>query len=699
MADKYVLTDEHRKKLKPWADKWIANAMSTRPMDDAERTRVREAIIGLYEAADLEPPPAHRIIFVPSPLVAALAGGFAAWIWHLRGKGSQTTNEALEEAVYEATSSTAEQATDSAAFEGANNPTSKAEENTDVEVLRGTEWAVNAGAGKAVDEAIAAVNEAVGEATKPTSHLSAFRAAYGGTRKEMLEAADIKAASSVANETLQAIKDATNAATDLATDDAVREDTRAARAAMLDPVYEERREATKGVAVEILQSAEVATRNKVSQAVGELSAKWVERAMLDATMPATELVREAVFDAENEATFAAYVAAKGVARKIRGAAESAAIYETAKAVDDLTKIEVQSATVLNEKTQAIRASRAAASDAITGAATFKETHEATQEVAFEEAHEATEGIEGWVREATEDAARNEMLKAVDKRTMDEVQSATLFNEKTLAIRAALEVTDDAMFDAAEEAAYYGATLEKQQNWYSWTDIAGIAKRTLGAFWKGGVLCAASAWRMRSGGNQWSGYAAYISFFRHVVNLPIDYSKWMHWETAAEAGPRVMHEKFCFVSERPEVLLVDEQNRPHCEDGPFCRWRDGWALYSWHGVRTPQWVIEHPELITPDKIFDEDNAEVRRVMIERYGKERLINDERVQFIDRDEDHLVDYYLVTLGGEGVVWGLIGMTCKTTGKFTVEWANPDHPSALAAVAASFGMTAEEYAPEIET
>ncbi len=44
MMTKYSLTPEHRAQLKPWADRWIANAMSTKPMDDHDREQMRSAI-------------------------------------------------------------------------------------------------------------------------------------------------------------------------------------------------------------------------------------------------------------------------------------------------------------------------------------------------------------------------------------------------------------------------------------------------------------------------------------------------------------------------------------------------------------------------------------------------------------------------------------------------------------------------------
>ena len=123
--------------------------------------------------------------------------------------------------------------------------------------------------------------------------------------------------------------------------------------------------------------------------------------------------------------------------------------------------------------------------------------------------------------------------------------------------------------------------------------------------------------MHDGGNQWSAWSAYVSFFRYVALLGLDYSKWDHYEKAAmHAGPRWLHPKFCIVSDRPEVLKIDEKNRPHCDDGPFCRWRDGSRLYSIHGVRVPGLLIEYPELVTAEMIEEEQDNEVSKLMFER-----------------------------------------------------------------------------------
>src|SRR5215467_2577623 len=101
---KYSLTDEHRAQLEPWAEKWIANAMSTKPMDDNDRTICIDAVRRMYAAAGLDPP--LNIVFVPSPFVLRFAAGFATAIWHLRKQGAATraaTEDATDAATLAAT--------------------------------------------------------------------------------------------------------------------------------------------------------------------------------------------------------------------------------------------------------------------------------------------------------------------------------------------------------------------------------------------------------------------------------------------------------------------------------------------------------------------------------------------------------------------------------------------------------------------
>ena len=229
------------------------------------------------------------------------------------------------------------------------------------------------------------------------------------------------------------------------------------------------------------------------------------------------------------------------------------------------------------------------------------------------------------------------------------------------------------------------------------------------------------YRLWRGNNQWSGWAGFLSFFRHVVGLPLDYSKWQHYEAAClHGGPMVLHEKFAMVSDRPKTLLVDSRNRPHCETGPFCEWRDGTALYSWHGVRVPAWLVEHPERLTVVLIDAEQNAEVRRVMVERYGAGRYLLDSHAEEVATDETGTL-YRRVQPGDEALVAvRVLNSTPEPDGTRKTYWLSvhpelrpllgndergaprfgePQKMTPRNAVASTFGLRGEEYHPGAET
>jgi hypothetical protein len=231
-----------------------------------------------------------------------------------------------------------------------------------------------------------------------------------------------------------------------------------------------------------------------------------------------------------------------------------------------------------------------------------------------------------------------------------------------------------------------------------------------------LSCARSHGNMWNGGNQWGQYVSFLSFFRHVAGLQLDYSKWDHYEVLATlSGPRIMHHDFCMISDKPEALTVDEQNRPHNETGPFCRWRDGTSLYAVHGVYVPAWIIEHPETLTVDKIHAEENAEVRRIMIERYGLSRYVRDAQFEVLDADKDPLGQARRLLRRGDTLVVELTNSTEDADGSRRM-YHVPCHPelrpmlpdgglgdpqrlTALNAVASTYGLRGEEYALECET
>jgi hypothetical protein len=90
---------------------------------------------------------------------------------------------------------------------------------------------------------------------------------------------------------------------------------------------------------------------------------------------------------------------------------------------------------------------------------------------------------------------------------------------------------------------------------------------------------------------------------------------------------------CFVSERPARAMLDAQFRFHCPDGPAMAFRDGWEIHAWRGMRVPRDIVMEP--VTLKTIGACKNIEHQRVMIERYGLERYVEDHGAREVARDD----------------------------------------------------------------
>jgi hypothetical protein len=86
--------------------------------------------------------------------------------------------------------------------------------------------------------------------------------------------------------------------------------------------------------------------------------------------------------------------------------------------------------------------------------------------------------------------------------------------------------------------------------------------------------------------------------------------------------------------KPRVSVEQPGRRLHAVDGPALE-SDAENLYFWHGVMVPAFVVTRPEWITLEHIRAEDNAEVRRTMVERFGEERYIAESGMAPVASDE----------------------------------------------------------------
>jgi hypothetical protein len=247
--------------------------------------------------------------------------------------------------------------------------------------------------------------------------------------------------------------------------------------------------------------------------------------------------------------------------------------------------------------------------------------------------------------ATNVATLDATLSATFTATIDTTAAATdaaTLAVTNLATRSAMDTAVlTAMVDSATDGAANGATLATTftatftatraattDAVLTATDDAVFAATNVASFDAQAARCAARWTANYQGGNMWAAWAAYTDYWSRVMpqhrpELAHIYAKAACWlKLARISGFRYVHQDFCLVSEKPIRLLtenVDGRYVPHCADGPSHLWSDGFAIYHWHGVRVPSWVIEHKDQITLQKIQDESNAEVARSMREIHGE--------------------------------------------------------------------------------
>jgi len=293
-----------------------------------------------------------------------------------------------------------------------------------------------------------------------------------------------------------------------------------------------------------------------------------------------------------------------------------------------------------------------------------------------------------------------------------------FVERWTAVGLCTEPADRPRAEAAVAEAYRIGGLAAPR-WVVWcgSPMGQALTRAILARGSVGASVGASVWASvwdsvwdSSYGQHDAGWLSFYSFFREVCLLVQETDRLAGISELAEsAGWWLPHKHVCWISERHNVCRLDERRRLHAEAGPAIAYPDGWAIWAWHGVRVPQRVIEQPAKLTPQEILDEENVEVRRVMIDRFGADRLMRESNAEL--RDEVHeppfpgLIDAKLWELPQPGdeplVMVELVNSTREPDGEFKRVWLRvpPQSRTAHEAVAWTFDVGADEYAPVVET
>lgn len=174
-----------------------------------------------------------------------------------------------------------------------------------------------------------------------------------------------------------------------------------------------------------------------------------------------------------------------------------------------------------------------------------------------------------------------------------------------------------------------------------------------------------------------------------------------------AGRVFVHADFWIASDRPATLAMDTDGRLHHVGGPAVAWRDGAGLGFLHGVHIDLSLLSRP--LTLAEVLNAGNAEVRRRLIELYERGdpgRFIRDADADVLQFDYDRLGNRRRLLRFAlwEDEPYVAVEVTNSTpepdgSHKCYILRVPPTVTTCREAVAWTFGMTAEEYDPDVET
>ena len=208
-------------------------------------------------------------------------------------------------------------------------------------------------------------------------------------------------------------------------------------------------------------------------------------------------------------------------------------------------------------------------------------------------------------------------------------------------------------------------------------------------------------------------AYWLSFYEFSERIGVKYGPRTkeHFDAyksyALTCGWLYAYKSLAFVSDRPAEIHCDGQHRLHCETGMAVRFRDGWGIHAWHGLRVPGDIIERKDF-EPAIVEQQPNAELRRVLLERkYGPrtgfELYLEQRAAKLIAQDDLHGFPRRLleVHVAEQPIrIIEVINGSLEPDGtrrKFHLGAMRGDTPAA--AIAASYGIAPKHYREAVRT
>jgi hypothetical protein len=127
------------------------------------------------------------------------------------------------------------------------------------------------------------------------------------------------------------------------------------------------------------------------------------------------------------------------------------------------------------------------------------------------------------------------------------------------------------------------------------------------------------------------------FVGGVIGSDDDRESIANMEVMTKCGPWWPYDNCVVIMDRPLELHLTKDGSPHNEVGPAIMYRDGVKHWYIGGHKVTEQIVLHPDTLTIEQIKAESNAEVRRVMISRYGVDKYLTATSANIIDKDTYH--------------------------------------------------------------
>lgn len=192
----------------------------------------------------------------------------------------------------------------------------------------------------------------------------------------------------------------------------------------------------------------------------------------------------------------------------------------------------------------------------------------------------------------------------------------------------------------------------------------------------------------------------IKTYQSLLNTTLD-EKTQQWydclnQLFEHCGWFIPFEDVCIVCDRPSKFSLDSESRLHAEGEPAIQFADGYGLYYYRGVALPEkYGKVHPNQWQAKWLLEENNAELRRILIQTIGNNRICDE--LKAIELDSFREYDLIKIDADADVEPIVLLKMICPSTGYTHVLRVPPYMESASKAITwVNWGVEPEDFAVE---